>query len=56
MALRKSQASYSSKIPTPPTKPKYESATLEEPIDSMISDMPTPINVPEEVLFQNYLS
>ena len=41
---------------THPTKePVYESAILEEPMNSMISDMSNLTDIPEEVLFQNYL-
>ena len=54
MALRKPETSYPSQIPTQPQELIYESATLEEPMDSMISDMPNLIiDIPEEVLFQN---
>ena len=55
MALRKPETSHPSQIPSQLQEPVYESATLEEPMDSMISDMPDFINVPKQVLFWNYL-
>ena len=55
MSLRKPETSYPSQIPTQLQEPVYKSATLEGPMDSMISDMPNLIDVPKEVLFQNYL-
>ena len=51
MALRKPEASNPSLIPTQLQEPAYESATLEEPMDSMISDMPDLINIPKEMIF-----
>ena len=53
--FQENQTSYPSQIPTQLQGPVYESATLEKPIDSVISDMLNLINDPKEVLFQNYL-
>ena len=55
MAPRRPEASYPSQIPTKPQESAYKSPTLEELMDSMFSDMPDIIYIPEEVLFQNYL-
>ena len=55
MAPRKPETSYPSQIPIKPQEPIYESATLEEPMDSMISDIPNLTDIPKEVFFQNYL-
>ena len=55
MSPRTSETTYPSQIPTQPQEPIHESATIEEPMDSMIRDMPSLIDVPREVLSQNYL-
>ena len=55
MALRRPEDSYPSQVPTQLQEHVYESVTLKEPMGSMFSDMPNLINVPKEMLFQNYL-
>ena len=56
MALDKSETSHSSQIPTPLQETFSKPIPQEEPMDNTDSDMPNLINVPEEVLFQDYLS
>ena len=55
MAPDKSETSYPSHIPTPSQESINDSITNAESMDSMDSDMLNLIDVPEEVLFQNYL-
>ena len=55
MAPRKPEISYPSQIHIQLQEPVYESATLEEPLESIIRDMPNLINIPKDMLFQNYL-
>ena len=55
MALDKSVTSYPSQISTQSQGSINDSVTKAEPINSMDSDMPNLINVPKEVLFQDYL-
>ena len=55
MALRKPETSYPSQTPTQLLEPAYKLATLEESMDTKISDMLHLINVPKEVLFQHSL-
>ena len=54
-ALRKPEASFPFQIPTQSQYPVYESATLEELMESMFGYMQDLIDIPKEVLFQNYL-
>ena len=49
------QTNYPSQITTPLQETIYALAMLEEPMDNMINDMPDLIDIPKEVLFQNYL-
>ena len=44
-----------SHIPTPLQEPIDEPINQEEPMESMDSDIPDLINVPKEVLFQEYI-
>ena len=55
MSLTRPEASYPSQIPAQLQEPVYESATLEELMDIMFSNMPNIITIPKEVLIQNYL-
>ena len=56
MALRTSENSHPSQISTPLQEPTYYSVIPDKPLDSMISDMSYFIDIPEEVLFQDYLN
>ena len=56
MAPDKSETSYSSQLPTQLWELINEPIAWEKTIDDTDSDMPDLINVPEEVLFQDYPS
>ena len=51
----KSETSYHSQIYTQSQKPINDPITQEEPMDSKDSDVSNLIDVPEEILFQDYL-
>ena len=55
MSLRRPETSYLSQILTHLQESVNESATLEESMGNMFSDMPDLIDIPKDVLFQNYL-